>query len=103
MSRSLELALAKHRLMLEAAMQREELAGHAAGLQPLFHAADQVHSGLRWLGRHPEVVAGSVAVLAAARPGFRRFLWRAGQRAAILWFWFRREFHPSGRETAGRG
>lgn len=103
MNRSLELALTKHRLMLEAAMQREELSGHAAGLQPLFHAADQVHSGMRWLGRHPEVVAGSVVALAAARPGFRRFLWRTGQRAAILWFWFRREVHPPGREIAARG
>lgn len=103
MNRSLELALTKHRLMLEAAMQREELAEHAAGLQPLFRAADQMHAGLRWLGRHPEVVAGSVAVLATARPGFRRFLWRTGQRAALLWFWFRREVHPSGRKIISRG
>jgi hypothetical protein len=103
MNRTLELALTKHRLMLEAAMQREELAEHAAGLQPLFHAADQAHAGVRWLGRHPEVVAGGVAVLAAARPGFRRFLWRAGQRAAILWFWFRREVHQPRQGIAARG
>lgn len=98
MNRSLELALAKQRLRLEAATQREQLAAHAAGLQPLFHTADQLYAGMRWLGKHPEVVVGGVAVLTVARPGFRRFLWRASQRAAILWLWFRREVNPSGRK-----
>lgn len=90
--KALEIALTKHRLMLEAAMQREELVEHAAELQPLFHTADQAYAGARWLGRHPEIVAGGVAVLAAAKPGFRRFLWRLGKRALVTWFWFGRDF-----------
>lgn len=89
---AVELALTKQRLILEAAAQRETLAAHAAGLRSLFHAADQARAGAQWAGRHPEVVAGGLALLAAARPGFRRFLWRTGQRALVFWLWFGREF-----------
>jgi hypothetical protein len=102
-NRSLELALRKHALVLAAALQRDELAKHAAGLLPAFHAADQVHAGMRWIGRHPEAVAGGVALLAAVRPGFRRFLWRTAQRAVVLWLWFGREIRPLRQEIAGRG
>jgi hypothetical protein len=84
---AVEIALEKQRLQLEAASQRAALAEYAQGLQPMFHAADQVREGTRWLGRHPEVVAGGVALLAAVRPGFRRFLWRIGQRGIFLWLW----------------
>lgn len=82
---AIELALEKQRLRLEAASQRIDLARHAAGLQPLFATADRVHEGARWVGRHPEVVAGGVALLAAAGPRTRRFLWRWGKRAFIGW------------------
>ncbi len=82
---AIELALEKQRLRLETASQRIDLARHAAGLQPLFTAADRVHEGARWVGRHPEVVAGGVALLAAVRPGVRRFIWRWGKRAFIGW------------------
>lgn len=96
MKNALERALTKQRLQFEAAAQRDALARHAEGLRPLFHAADQVHAGLRWAGRHPEVVAGGVALLAASRPGFRRFLWRTGRNALTLWFWFGRQSWPGG-------
>lgn len=82
---AIELALEKQRLRLETASQRIDLARHATGLQPLFTAADRVHEGARWVGRHPEVVAGGVALLAAVRPGVRRFLWRWGKRALVAW------------------
>lgn len=82
---AVELALEKQRLRLEAAGQRIDLSRHAAGLTPLFDTADRVHSGVRWAARHPEVVAGGVALLAAVRPGMRRFLWRWGKRGLIAW------------------
>lgn len=80
-----ELALAKQRLHLEIAGQRLALAQYTAGLRPAFEAADQVRAGFRWLSHHPEAVAGGVAVLAVARPGARRFLWRWGRRSFFLW------------------
>lgn len=93
---AVELALVRQRLTLEAAAQREAIARHAAGLQPLFTVADQVHAGVRWMGRHPEVVVGGTALLAAVRPGVRRFLWHTGQRALVFWLWFGREFGQAG-------
>lgn len=84
----IELALEKQRLQLEVASQRIDLARHAAGLMPIFAAADRIRDGARWMGRHPEIVAGGVALLAAVRPGVRRFLWRWGKRVFFVWrFW----------------
>lgn len=99
-----ELALKKQLLLLESAGQREDLARHAAGLQPVFHVADRAHDGMRWIGRHPEIVAGGLALLAAARPSVRRFLWRWSKRAFIGWqfmrdsdLWRHTTPQPSGR------
>jgi hypothetical protein len=82
---TIEQALEKQRLRLEAASQRIDLARHATGLQPLFAGADRVREGARWVGRHPEVLAGGVALLAAASPRTRKFIWRWGKRAFIGW------------------
>lgn len=82
---AIELALAKQRLGFEAAAQREALARHAAGLRPLFDAADQVQAGARWVRRHPEVAAGTLALVAATRPRARRFLWRWTKRGFLIW------------------
>ena len=82
---AVELALEKQRLRLEAASQRVDLSVHAVGLMPLFEAGDRVRAGARWAGQHPGIVAGGVALLAAARPGVRRFFWRWGKRAFIAW------------------
>ena len=47
-----------------------------------------MREGARWVGRHPEVVAGGIALLAAMRPGVRHFLWRWSKRSFTLWrFW----------------
>ncbi|MDX9995711.1 MAG: YqjK family protein [Rhodocyclaceae bacterium] len=82
---AIELALARQRLQHEAGIQRAALAAHAAGMQPLFEAADGLQAGARWVRRHPEVVAGSVAVLVATSRGTRHFLWRWAKRSLVAW------------------
>lgn len=82
---AIELALEKQRLQLEAASQRLDLSRHAAGLMPIFVAGDRVREGAHWVMRHPEAVAGGVALLAAIRPGVRRFIWRWGMRSFAVW------------------
>ena len=82
---AIERALAQQHLQLEAARQRETLAGHVKALQPIFDAADRVRAGTRWLGQHPEVLAGGLAFLAVTRPGVRRLVWRWGRRALFAW------------------
>lgn len=91
---AIELALEKQRLQLEAAAQRAALADHLAGLAPVFTAADRLNAGVRWLGRHPELVVGGVAVAAAVRPGVRHFLWRWGKRAFVIWRLWRDSLGP---------
>lgn len=82
---AVELALEKQRLQLEVASQRLELSRHAVGLMPIFAAGDHMREGARWVMRHPEIVAGGVALLAAIRPGARRFIWRWGMRSVTAW------------------
>ena len=82
---AVEIALAKQRLQLESAAQRAAMGEHATGLEPAFQALDQAHAGLHWLGRHPEVLAGAVILLATTRADSRRFLWRWGHRAFVVW------------------
>jgi hypothetical protein len=82
---AIELVLARQRLQIEAANQRVALVQHIAGMQPLFDAANQVQRGWGWLRGHPEVAAGSLAVLAVTRPATRRFLWRWARRAYVGW------------------
>jgi hypothetical protein len=98
---AIEFALKKQLLVLDAAAQRETLAYHAAGLTPLFDVADQVNTGVRWVGRHPEVVAGILALLLVVRPGVRRFAWRWGRRGFLAWrlwrsgnHWLNQPTHP---------
>lgn len=88
----LELALEKQRLQLEAASQRMALGDHLQGLAPLFETADRLQEGARWVKRHPEVVAAGITFLLAMRPRSRRFLWRWGKRAFLLWQFWRANF-----------
>lgn len=85
---ALELALKKQHLVYEAEAQREALARHVAGMQPIFATADRVHVGARWLRQHPEAVALALVALLATRPGGRRLLWRWARRGLLAWqFW----------------
>ncbi|MRR52376.1 MAG: hypothetical protein EG825_15965 [Rhodocyclaceae bacterium] len=80
--RQLELALKKQRLQLQIVSQREALALHVAGLQPVFTAADQAQRATHWLRRNPEtLVAVAVAVL-VARP---KVVWRWLGRGVLAW------------------
>ncbi|MEW6163635.1 MAG: YqjK-like family protein [Pseudomonadota bacterium] len=89
----MDLALEKQRLQIEVAMQRAALRTHVDGLRPLLRTVDQVGEGVRWVRRHPEALAGGILVLAAVRPGMRRFLWRWGGRGYFAWrMW--RDSHP---------
>ncbi len=81
----IELALKKQRLLIESASLRTELSRHASDLVPLLAVADQLQAGTRWVGRHPEIIAMTVAFLAAAGSGPRRFLWRWIRRGFVAW------------------
>lgn len=85
MSRAVAYALEKQRLQFASAGQRDCLSRHAEGLIPLFEAADRVQDGARWVQRHPEAVVGVLALVAAARPRARRFLWRWSRRGFVVW------------------
>lgn len=82
---AVECALEKQRLQFAIAAQRQALAGHVAGLTPLFAAADRVVAGAGWLKRHPEAVTAGVAVLVVARPRRWRSLWRWARRGLFVW------------------
>ena len=80
--RLLELALKKQRLLAASASNRQQLAFHATGLQPLFSGADKVVSGVQWLRQHPLLLALSSAAVVILRP---RFIVRVGMRAYSYW------------------
>lgn len=82
-----ELALAKQRLQLQSAAQRDTLMAAAAGMAPLFAAADAVRDGANWLRRNPQWLAGAVVAFAVARPG--RVLRWAGRVLLALRAWRR--------------
>lgn len=82
---AVERALAKQRLAIISAAQREALGRFAAGLQPALAIADRLHAGARWTERHPEAIAAGVAVLAATSSASRRFLWRWSRRGFLAW------------------
>jgi hypothetical protein len=81
----LELALAKQRLQLQSASQRDALVAAAAQMAPLFAAADAVREGVSWLRRHPQWLAGAVVAIAVARPG--RVLRWAGRVLVAVRAW----------------
>jgi hypothetical protein len=85
MSRAVAHALEKQRLQLASADQRNHLIRYGEGMAPLFAAADRVQDGARWVQRHPEVAIGTLALIAAARPRARQFLWRWSKRGFVVW------------------
>ncbi|MEN6585006.1 MAG: YqjK-like family protein [Sulfuricella sp.] len=81
-SRLIELAERRERLVAKIALQRGELARHAAPLNSVFAVADKGVAALRFLQRHPGLVAGAVGLVVALRP--RRALAWLG-RGWSLW------------------
>lgn len=80
--RHLELAARQGALRLRIAQQREALAAHAAGLEPMLARGDAVLRGVDWLKHHPLAVGAAVAAAVLARP--RRAL-RWARRSFMLW------------------
>ena len=81
-SPQVQLALRKQRLQIKSAVEREELAGQALALTPLFTAGDTLRNGALWVRRHPEVLVAAGAVLLVARP---RALFRWTRRGVVAW------------------
>lgn len=81
-SRLIELAERRERLVARIAMQRGELARHAAPLKVVLSVADKGVAVVRFLQRHPGLVAGAVGLFVALRPR-RAFVWLG--RGWSLW------------------
>lgn len=94
MSRAIAHALEKQRLQYASAEQRDRLTRYGEGIAPLFEAADRVQDGARWVQHHPaEVAVGALALIAAARPRARQFLWRWSKRGFVVWKLWRNSTH----------
>ncbi|BCB27731.1 hypothetical protein SKTS_26170 [Sulfurimicrobium lacus] len=81
-SRLIELAERRERLVAKIAAQRGELARHVVPLKGVFAVADKGVAAVRFLQRHPGLVAGAVGLFVALRP--RRALAWLG-RGWSLW------------------
>lgn len=81
-SATLELALKKQRLQIASEGLRAEFGQCAAGLAPVFSAADCVVDSARWLRANPHLVVGAGVALIVARP---KRAWRWGRRIFIGW------------------
>lgn len=78
--RLIELAVQRERLVARIAVQRGELAARLGPVRGACAVADKGVAAVRYLQRHPVLVAGSVAVTVALRP-----------RSAFAWLrrgWF---------------
>lgn len=70
-----ELAARRERLVTRAALQRGEIEQLVAPWKHVFAVADRGVEAVRYLQRHPALVAGAVGLFVALRP-----------RRAIAWF-----------------
>ncbi len=82
MNSEVEFALKKQRLQYRSAELRERLAEYAQDVAPVLHVGDAVIEGVRWVKRHPEVVAAASIAFVVARPG-RIMRW--ARRGALAW------------------
>jgi len=78
----IDIRVKRERLLARCNAQRDDLATLAEQWRGPLHAADRVVAGVRYLRRHPLVVAGAVALAAVVE---RRHLWKWGQRAFVAW------------------
>jgi hypothetical protein len=84
---TLELALRKQRLQIAGESLRADFGRYAAGLAPVFTAADCAVEGARWMRRNPQLVAAAGVALIVIRPNRA---WRWGRRAFVGWQAWRR-------------
>jgi len=78
----LELHLRRERALWRSAQLRQDLAQHAQAFAAPLAQADRLGSGLRWLRRHPLLLAAMVAGVVALAP--RQALPKAA-RMGSLW------------------
>lgn len=67
-SRLIELAERREHLVAKIALQRGELAHHAASWKGVFATVDKGVAGLRYLRQHPGLLVGAAALLLVFRP-----------------------------------
>ena len=96
-SAALELALRKQRLQIAGEGLRTDFGRCAAGLAPVFTAADYAVEGARWVRRHPEIAAAAGVALVVFRP---KRAWRWARRAFVGWQAWRRLRIVLGRRQA---
>ncbi|HEX8986651.1 MAG TPA: YqjK family protein [Rhodocyclaceae bacterium] len=82
MSTEVEFALKKQRLQYRSAELRARFAEYAYGVAPVLRAGDAVVDGVRWIRRHPEVIAAAGLGLVIARP---RGVLRWARRGVAAW------------------
>lgn len=82
MSAEVEFALKKQRLQYRSAELRAQFADYAQGMTPVLRAGDAVVEGVRWIKRHPEVIAAAGLAIVVARP---RGVVRWARRGVVAW------------------
>lgn len=86
--RQLQLALRRQRLQMRSEQLRGQWQQHMANLAPAVATANRVGDGVRWLQRHPEIIAGVGVAAVVARP---KTAWRWLRRSWVAWrFWQKR-------------
>ena len=86
-SATLELALKKQRLQIASESLRTDFGRYAAGLMPVFSAADYAVEGARWVRRNPQILVAAGVALVVARP---KRAWRWARRAFVGWQMWRK-------------
>jgi len=82
MNRRTELALKKQILLLDCAVQRQQLSEYTTGMRPAFAVADKANNVAHWLQQHPALSAAVGAFVLVLRP---RYVLRWSTRAWSAW------------------
>lgn len=80
--RQLRLALRRERLVGRSRQLRQDVATHAAVLDPVLTMGDRLRDGMAWVRAHPQALAAAVVGFAVVRP---RRAWRWGLRLWGTW------------------
>lgn len=81
-ARLLELAEKRATLIARAESQRADLAQAVRPVESMLAIVDRGITGTRYLGQHPALLTGLIAVIALLRPGF---VFRWFRRGWLMW------------------